>query len=267
MSRASVLGLVGAPGSGRTTELAAPALPRPARNRRPPVAARRRSCGTTTCRWRDAGRWPGPPASSPPGLAPRSAGLGDITPTASPTSPARRRRPFAARRPRGDAAGPGPPLPEWTEGTVTWLRDTGSRLVVHAGRSTGSGAEFPRRCCTGRWRGRRRPDRLPACAAAARLGCGEWPSGQVVGVPSPRVIAAREPWPGSAGGGGRLGAGGGVPLSERPVESRLPCRSAVRRCRRRAVRRLARDALEAALEESTAGLAAERPRRRPFIAN
>ncbi|MBX9395719.1 serine protease [Streptomyces sp. TRM72054] len=59
-------------------------------------------------------------------------------------------------------------LPEWTEGTVRWLRDTGVRLVVacRAEYWERAGAEFPEECL---YPGARQPGGLPPCVPLGDL--------------------------------------------------------------------------------------------------
>ncbi|CAM5294685.1 Serine protease OS=Streptomyces tendae OX=1932 GN=GUR47_38115 PE=4 SV=1 [Streptomyces tendae] len=90
-SPARVLGLVGAPGSGRTTELAALAARRAGGTTRPPrCGCAGPICTTTTCRWRTppAGRWPGPPVSSRHRTPPAPPTPATPRRNASPTWPA-----------------------------------------------------------------------------------------------------------------------------------------------------------------------------------
>ncbi|MFK0139138.1 trypsin-like peptidase domain-containing protein [Streptomyces murinus] len=125
-----VLGLVGAPGSGRTTELAA-------------LAARRdrRAEPTLWLRGADLEEGDGSVADAARRALDRAArivaaarhadltDLGDLSPE---HLAARAGRPLLLLL---DGLEEMPPalahrLPEWTEGTVAWLRDTGARLVV-----------------------------------------------------------------------------------------------------------------------------------------
>ncbi|MBQ1100396.1 hypothetical protein KBY55_31110 [Streptomyces sp. b94] len=219
-SRASVLGLVGAPGSGRTTELAALASRRalgaePA----PTLWLRGADLRDDDMSLADAARRTLARAARIIAASDRSrpAGLGDITPDRLAHLARAAGRPLLLLL---DGPEEMPPvlahrLPEWTEGTVTWLRDTGTRLVVacRAEYWERAGAEFPRELLYGAVAGAPASGSVAGVSGPPGSAAGEWPSGQVVGVPSPRPIAAGEPWPGSAGGGGRLGAGGGVPLS------------------------------------------------------
>ncbi|MFH8662548.1 serine protease [Streptomyces afghaniensis] len=131
---AAVLGLVGAPGSGRTTELAA-------------LAARRARGGHPTlwlrgCQLRDddasvadearraLARAAAAVAASRPGLLP--AGLGDTTPERLARLAGALGRPLLLLLDGPEEMPPAPArrLADWTDGTVRWLRETGVRLVV-----------------------------------------------------------------------------------------------------------------------------------------
>ncbi|MFD9006777.1 trypsin-like peptidase domain-containing protein [Streptomyces sp. NPDC059582] len=147
---AVVLGLVGAPGSGRTTELAALAG---RRNRGPAPAP------TLWLRGADLQDDDGSVAdaarraltraarivtASCPGLP---ADLGDITPERLARLAHTAGRPLLLLL---DGPEEMPPalahrLPEWTTGTATWLREAGARLVVgcRAEYWERAGAEFP----------------------------------------------------------------------------------------------------------------------------
>ncbi|MEV7222017.1 trypsin-like peptidase domain-containing protein [Streptomyces sp. NPDC093681] len=149
-SRAHVLGLVGAPGSGRTTELAALAArraggPEPA----PTLWLRGADLHDDDMSVADAVRRTLAGAARIVGASDpsRPARLGDITPERLAHLSGAAGRPLLVLL---DGPEEMPPvlahrLPEWTEGTATWLRETGARLVVacrpeyweHAG------AEFP----------------------------------------------------------------------------------------------------------------------------
>ncbi|MFE9708369.1 hypothetical protein [Streptomyces sp. NPDC005930] len=150
-SPARVLGLVGAPGSGRTTELAALAARRAGETDAAPTlwlrgadlhdddmsladAARR-----TLAR---AARLVAAPDAS------RPADLGDTTPERLAHLARAAGRPLLILL---DGPEEMPPvlahrLPEWTEGTAAWLRETEARLVVacRAEYWEHAGAEFPR---------------------------------------------------------------------------------------------------------------------------
>ncbi|MDX2683302.1 trypsin-like peptidase domain-containing protein [Streptomyces sp. NY05-11A] len=194
-SPAAVLGLVGAPGSGRTTELAALAARRNRGAQPAPTlwlrgadlrdeddsladAARRTliraarivaaadtapgagagvgavsdtasdsASASASASASGSGRWVPEPVGSGPSGSCGSSGLGDV----SPERIARLAR--AVGRPLLlllDGPEEMPPvlahrLAEWTEGTVDWLRETGSRLVVACRGEywERAGAEFP----------------------------------------------------------------------------------------------------------------------------
>ncbi|MFF8396547.1 trypsin-like peptidase domain-containing protein [Streptomyces sp. NPDC016172] len=128
---ATVLGLVGAPGSGRTTELAA-------------LAARRRRAGLPTlwlrgCELRDddasvadaARRALDRAAPAVPAASAR-AGLGDITPERLAHLARSLGRPLLLLV---DGPEEMPPalarrMADWADGTTRWLREAGTRLVV-----------------------------------------------------------------------------------------------------------------------------------------
>ncbi|MFE1242163.1 trypsin-like peptidase domain-containing protein [Streptomyces tendae] len=149
--RARVLGLVGAPGSGRTTELAALAV----RRSRGPDAAPTLWLRGADLRDDDmsladaarrtlarAARIVAASDGSDPG------GLGDISPDRLAHLARTAGRPLLLLL---DGPEEMPPalahrLPEWTEGTATWLGETGARLVVacRAEYWEHAGAEFPR---------------------------------------------------------------------------------------------------------------------------
>ncbi|MFH9733508.1 trypsin-like peptidase domain-containing protein [Streptomyces sp. NPDC017260] len=202
-SRASVLGLVGAPGSGRTTELAALAARRsrgaePA----PTLWLRGADLRDDDMSLADAARRALARAARIVSASDRSrpAGLGDITPERLAHLARTAGRPLLLLL---DGPEEMPPvlahrLPEWTEGTATWLRETGARLVVgcRAEYWERAGAEFPRELLYGAVTGE--PASRPM-AGAARSGSavGERPSGRAVGVPSPRAAVATGA-PGSA---------------------------------------------------------------------
>ncbi|MFE5262693.1 trypsin-like peptidase domain-containing protein [Streptomyces coelicoflavus] len=150
-SPARVLGLVGAPGSGRTTELAALA----ARRARGPEAAptlwlrgadlHDDDMSLADAARRTLARAARIVAASAPS---RPAGPGDITPERLAHLARTAGRPLLVLL---DGPEEMPPvlahrLPEWTEGTAGWLRDTGARLVVacRAEYWEHAGAEFPR---------------------------------------------------------------------------------------------------------------------------
>ncbi|MBL1084931.1 trypsin-like peptidase domain-containing protein [Streptomyces actinomycinicus] len=131
----SVLGLVGAPGSGRTTELAALAARR-ARGERPAPTLwlRGADLNDTDDSLADAARRTVERAArivaASRGVRPED--LGDLTPGHLARLAARAGRPLLLLL---DGPEEMPPvlahrLPEWTHGTAAWLRETGARLVV-----------------------------------------------------------------------------------------------------------------------------------------
>jgi hypothetical protein len=200
--RARVLGLVGAPGSGRTTELAALA----ARRSRGPDAAptlwlRGADLHDDDMSLADAARRTLTraarivAASGRPG--PGDLGdLGDIAPERLARLARAAGRPLLVLL---DGPEEMPPvlahrLPEWTEGTATWLRETDTRLVVacRAEYWEHAGAEFP-------------GELLYAPGAGVPL-----PASVGVGAGAMREAAASAPWPGP---GGAVRAAGGVPPS------------------------------------------------------
>lgn len=146
----TVLALVGAPGSGRTTELAA-------------LAARRASgeppAPTLWLRGADLADADGSVADAARRTLERAArivaaarsvhpdDLGDLTPEGLARLAARSGRPLLLLL---DGPEEMPPhlahrLPEWTRGTTAWLRETGARLVVACREEywERAGAEFP----------------------------------------------------------------------------------------------------------------------------
>ncbi|MFF4256226.1 trypsin-like peptidase domain-containing protein [Streptomyces sp. NPDC001663] len=147
-SPAAVLGLVGAPGSGRTTELASLAA---RRNRGPEPAptlwlrgADLRDDDTSVAD--AAGRSLTRAARIVE--ASQSAGgtdLGDITPGRLAAVAGAADRPLLLLL---DGPEEMPPLlahrlPDWTEGTASWLREAGARLVVACREEYWEGAGFP----------------------------------------------------------------------------------------------------------------------------
>ncbi|MFJ3212933.1 hypothetical protein [Streptomyces flaveolus] len=148
---AQVLGLVGAPGTGRTTELEALAA---RRSRGPEPAPTLWLRGADLCdddtsvadvARRTLARAARVVAASD---RPRHAGLGDITPERLARLAGSAGRPLLIIL---DGPEEMPPvlahrLAEWTEGTTAWLRQTGARLVVacRAEYWERAGAEFPR---------------------------------------------------------------------------------------------------------------------------
>lgn len=206
-SGARVLGLVGAPGSGRTTELAALAARRSGAGGGPhAVAARGRSA-----RRRHVAGGRGPPDAGPGRPHRRRPGPG----RPGPRRP-RRRHPRTPRPPGPhcrsallvalDGPEEMPPvlahrLPEWTERTAAWLRETDTRLVVacRAEYWEHAGAEFPRELLHDPDPGAPSPG--PTGAGAARRPT--WAKE----APSPPASTAPEPW---SGPGGAVGEAGGV---------------------------------------------------------
>ncbi|MFI8950827.1 trypsin-like peptidase domain-containing protein [Streptomyces sp. NPDC053750] len=150
-SRAGVLGLVGAPGSGRTTELAALAARR-SRGAEPAPTLWLRGADLSDddlsladAAHRALARAARTVAASGPA---RPAGLGDLTPERLARLARTAGRPLLLLL---DGPEEMPPvlahrLPEWTEATAAWLRETGARLVVacRAEYWERAGAEFPR---------------------------------------------------------------------------------------------------------------------------
>ncbi|CAL9545320.1 hypothetical protein SUDANB58_04334 [Streptomyces sp. enrichment culture] len=148
---ASVLGLVGAPGSGRTTALAALAA------RRPPGRAPLPALWLCGADLRDDDTSVADAAHR--ALA-RAARVVTAPDRAFPVGPGEVAPEHLARAARTagrplllflDGPEEVPPLParrlrEWTEGTVRWLRETGARLVVacRAEYWEWAGAQFPR---------------------------------------------------------------------------------------------------------------------------
>ncbi|MCQ9133362.1 serine protease [Streptomyces hilarionis] len=145
-SPAAVLGLVGAPGSGRTTELAALAARRSRGSRPAPTlwlrgadlhdedesladAARRTLARAARI---VAASRPGWAATPSPAAGPTGADLGDVTPERLARLARTVGRPLLLLL---DGPEEMPPvlahrLTEWTDGTARWLRETGARLVV-----------------------------------------------------------------------------------------------------------------------------------------
>ncbi|MGX4689502.1 trypsin-like peptidase domain-containing protein [Streptomyces sp. JNUCC 63] len=149
-SEAVVLGLVGAPGSGRTTELAA-------------LAGRRaRGSAPAPTLWLRGADLEGGDSSVADAVgraldraarivaaarAPLPTELTDLTPERAARLARGHGRPLLLLL---DGPEEMPPaltdrLPEWTEGTAQWLRGTGARLVVACGEAywEGAGAHFP----------------------------------------------------------------------------------------------------------------------------
>ncbi|MFF4492097.1 trypsin-like peptidase domain-containing protein [Streptomyces sp. NPDC001544] len=156
---AAVLGLVGAPGSGRTTELAALATRRDRGPEPAPtlwlrgadltdadgsVADAARRALRRAARIVAASRPPLPAGQAPPGAP---AGPEDTTPERLARLAARLGRPLLLLL---DGPEEMPPalahrLPEWTAGTAQWLREAGARLVVACREEywESAGAHFP----------------------------------------------------------------------------------------------------------------------------
>lgn len=147
---ATVLGLVGAPGSGRTTELASLVARRNRGTAPAPTLWLRGadlndtdgSVADAACRALErAGRIVAASQSRPP------ADLGDIGPERLARLAGRSGRPLLLLL---DGPEEMPPvlahrLSEWTAGTAAWLRETGARLVVACREEywEGAGAQFP----------------------------------------------------------------------------------------------------------------------------
>ncbi|MFI8893973.1 trypsin-like peptidase domain-containing protein [Streptomyces paradoxus] len=144
---AAVLGLVGPPGSGRTTELAA-------------LAARRRRDGQPTL-WLRGSELRGGDASvadaarralnraAPAVAACAPAGPGDITPERMAHLARAAGRPLLLLL---DGPEEMPPalarrLTDWTDGTTRWLREAGARLVVACRAEYWETAPFPAEPC------------------------------------------------------------------------------------------------------------------------
>lgn len=183
---ARVLALVGAPGSGRTTELAALAARR-SRGTEPAPTLWLRGAdlrdddrSLADAARRALARAARIVAAADPS---RPAGLGDITPERLARLARAAGRPLLLLL---DGPEEMPPLlahrlPEWTEGTAAWLRETGTRLVMACRGEywERAGAEFP-------------PELLYASvgrASSAAPTAGEWTTGRAASVPSPRVGA------------------------------------------------------------------------------
>lgn len=168
-SRASVLGLVGAPGTGRTTELTALTARRSRGTRPAPTLwLRGADLHADDRSLADAARRTLARAARIVAASDRSrpAGLGDITPERLARLARTAGRPLLLLL---DSPEEMPPLlahrlPEWTEGTAAWLRETGARLVVacRAEYWEHAGAEFPRELLYGT-----APEERPSLPAAA----------------------------------------------------------------------------------------------------
>ncbi|MFD7065024.1 hypothetical protein [Streptomyces sp. NPDC059906] len=255
-SGARVLGLVGAPGSGRTTELAALA----ARRTGGPAAAptlwlRGADLHDDDMSLADAARRTlarsarivaAPDPDRPDPDRPDPGGLGDVTPERLAHLARTAGRPLLVAL---DGPEEMPPvlahrLPEWTERTAAWLRETGTRLVLacRAEYWEHAGAEFPRELLhdpdpgapspgpTGAGAARRPTWATEAPSPLAPTAPEPWPGpGGAVGVPggvSSPGAGLREPGTGAGGGMSMLGASGGVSGSAGAV--RLPTVSTAR---------------------------------------
>ncbi|MET7272822.1 trypsin-like peptidase domain-containing protein [Streptomyces flaveolus] len=228
---AHVLGLVGAPGTGRTTELAALAA---RRSRGPQPAPTLWLRGADLCdddtSVADAARRTLARAARVVAASdrPRPAGLGDITPERLARLAGSAGRPLLILL---DGPEEMPPvlahrLAEWTEGTTAWLRQTGARLVVacRAEYWERAGTEFPREVLHGAAAG----EPAAVCGPGERL-WGPVPSwaaeaGELSGVaarglrsgdgaagPAPRRVPGGEGAAGAGAGHSRpLGAEGGA---------------------------------------------------------
>ncbi|GHH16578.1 trypsin-like peptidase domain-containing protein [Streptomyces lanatus] len=142
-SGAAVLALVGAPGSGRTTELAALA----ARRKAPTLWLRGADLKDGDASVADAARRALARAARIVAASSGLTTLGDTTPERLAHLAHRTGRPLLLLL---DGPEEMPPLlshrlTEWTDGTAQWLRETGARLVVacRAEYWEGAGAEFP----------------------------------------------------------------------------------------------------------------------------
>ncbi|MFB7655760.1 MULTISPECIES: trypsin-like peptidase domain-containing protein [unclassified Streptomyces] len=239
-SRAGVLGLVGAPGSGRTTELAALAA---RRSRGPAPAPTLWLRGADLCdedmSLADAVRRTLDRAARIVAASDRARpdDLGDIAPERLAHLARTAGRPLLLLL---DGPEEMPPvlahrLPEWTEGTAAWLGETGIRLVIacRAEYWEHAGAEFPRDLLYGP-----APEDRPAAPIAADdAGRPLWATpgaarqgGAAVPVPywaagsRPAVAqgGAAAPVPSWAADGGR-GSAGAVPSSGAAGAGPGPC--------------------------------------------
>lgn len=166
---AAVLGLVGPPGSGRTTQLAA-------------LAARRHRAGRPTLRLRgaDLSEDDGSVADAARRALDRAAAVVAASRIPFPAGPDALGD-VSPERLAGLARTAGHPLlllldgpeeilldrpAEWTAGTARWLRETGARLVVACRAEHWEEAGFPEELLHA---GAPRPDGLPACVALGDL--------------------------------------------------------------------------------------------------
>ncbi|MFF9862045.1 trypsin-like peptidase domain-containing protein [Streptomyces tendae] len=211
--RARVLGLVGAPGSGRTTELAALAA---RRSRGPDTAPtlwlRGADLRDDDMSLADAARRTLARAARIVAASdgPDPGGLGDISPDRLAHLARTAGRPLLLLL---DGPEEMPPalahrLPEWTEGTATWLGETGARLVVacRAEYWEHAGAEFPRELLHGPDTGEARPPRAALAGPGPGAGVSSsWtdlrparPEAPAGGAPAPWATGATSgasPWP------------------------------------------------------------------------
>ncbi|WP_246101694.1 trypsin-like peptidase domain-containing protein [Streptomyces cyaneus] len=174
--QAAVLGLVGTPGSGRTTEFAALAARRTqGRDLAPTLWLRGADLQEDDTSVADAARRALARAARivAASVACDPTALGDTTPERLAHLARTTGRPLLLLL---DGPEEMPPvlahhLTEWTEGTAEWLRETGARLVVacRAEYWEGAGAEFPQELLYGSAdrAGRETSRRLPPCV---RLG-------------------------------------------------------------------------------------------------
>ncbi|WP_282089718.1 trypsin-like peptidase domain-containing protein [Streptomyces tendae] len=203
--RARVLGLVGAPGSGRTTELAALAARRSSGpDAAPTLWLRGADLRDDDMSLADAARRTLARAArivaAPDG--PDPDGLGDISPDRLAHLAHTAGRPLLVLL---DGPEEMPPvlahrLPEWTEGTATWLRETGARLVVacRAEYWEHAGAEFPGELLHAPDAGAPTPGPVAALAPAAPASVGSAGSQayrRAAEVPSSWAATAPAPWP------------------------------------------------------------------------